>query len=201
VLRDSNSLGGRLELLSPRSLDRTQKALYDEIDAKRVPWSQKAGFVAKTDGGELIGPFNALLYRPEISKGYLTFTDAETANTSLDARVREVVILSVGAAWNARYELYAHSAVAGSAGLGESAVRALVAGESSDDLSATEKLAYRVTRELTVRHRLDSDLFEEARATFGEAGLIDITFLIGRYVTICALLNAFDVPAPSSGLT
>lgn len=200
MLRDSKSLGGRLELLSPQSLDRTQKALYDEIDAKRVPWSQKAGFVAKLDGGQLIGPFNVLLYRPEISQGYLTFTDAETANTSLDSRVREVVILSVGAAWNAGYELYAHSAVAGSAGLSDSAVRALVAGESSDDLSATEKLAYRVTRQLTVRHRLDSDLFEEARAAFGQAGLIDITFLIGRYVTICALLNAFEVPAPS-GLT
>ncbi len=198
MLRDSSSLGGRLDLLSPQDLDREQKALYDEIDAKRVPWAQKAGFRAKLDGGQLVGPFNAFLYRQAISNGYLKFTDAETANTSLDARVREVVILSVGAAWNSRYELYAHSAVAKSTGLSEAAVRALVAGESSDDLTAAERLAYRVTRELTVHHRLDTELFEEAQAAFGTTGLIDITFLIGRYVTICALLNAFEVPAPGS---
>lgn len=199
MARDTNPLGGRLDLLSPQDLDRKQKALYDEIDAKRIPWAQKAGFLVKLDGGQLVGPFNALLYRQEISNGYLKFTDAETANSSLDARVREVVILSVGAAWNSPYELYAHSAVAKSAGISEEAVRALVAGEASDDLTAAEKLAYRVTRRLTVDHHIDPELFEEARTAFGVAGLIDITFLIGRYVTICALLNAFEVPAPGGG--
>ena len=191
-----SSLGGRLELLSPGGLDRNQKALYDAIDAKRIPWAQRAGFVAKLEDGALIGPFNGLLHRPEIATGYLTFSDTESAHSSLDARVREVVILSVGAVWNAQYELYAHSAVARKAGLSEAAVSALAAGKSSDDLTASR--AGGVPRYACAygAHRLDAALFEEAQSAFGRDGLIDIVFLIGRYLTICALLNAFEVPAP-----
>jgi hypothetical protein len=38
------------------------------------------------------------LYTPEISAAYLTMMSSESANTTLGARVREVVILTVGAA-------------------------------------------------------------------------------------------------------
>ena len=34
------------------------------------------------------------------------------AYTSLDERVRQVIVLTVGAIWHADYELYAHAAVA-----------------------------------------------------------------------------------------
>jgi hypothetical protein len=54
------------------------------------------------------------------------------ANSSLTLRVRQVVILPVGAVWRSAYELYAHSAVARSAGLpADLVVRALAAGEPS----------------------------------------------------------------------
>lgn len=44
---------------------------------------------------------------------------AEDKHTSLDARVRQVVILAVGAVWKADYQLYAHAAVARKAGLSD----------------------------------------------------------------------------------
>ena len=52
-----------------------------------------------------MGPFNTFLYTPKVSKAFLEFMEAETQFSTLNARVREVVILTCGAVWNAKYEL------------------------------------------------------------------------------------------------
>jgi 4-carboxymuconolactone decarboxylase len=62
-------------------------------------------------------PFNPALLNPAIAAPFLDLQSAEQMHTSLSARVREVVILAVGDAWQADYELYAHVAVARTAGL------------------------------------------------------------------------------------
>jgi 4-carboxymuconolactone decarboxylase len=65
----------------------------------------------------------------------LDFQETEQKDTSLSQRVRQVVILAVGAVWKANYELYAHAAAARKAGISEDAVRTLAAGGLPDDLS------------------------------------------------------------------
>ena len=37
-----------------------------------------------------------------------------------------------------------------------------------------------------------------AERAFGQRGLVEITYLTGIYHTVCALLNAFEIPAPGS---
>ena len=94
-----------------------------------------------TDGDRLIGPFNPLLYSPDGGTGFLDFEAAEERSSSLDNRVRQVVILSVGAAWQSAYEIYAHSAIARQAGLPEGTIRALQNGQPAKDLTGKEQLA------------------------------------------------------------
>jgi hypothetical protein len=50
---------------------------------------------------------------------------AEHQSTSVSKRDREVIILTVGAAWQAPYELYAHCAVGRHVGLSDDEVRTL----------------------------------------------------------------------------
>ena len=121
---------------------------------------------------------------------------AEQVHTSLSARVREVVILAVGAVWQADYELYAHLAVARKAGLSEDAARAVASGGLPNGLRDDEKIALRLTQQLSANHRVDESLYREAEAAFGPKGLIDIAFLIGIYHSVCATLTMFAIPAP-----
>ncbi len=121
---------------------------------------------------------------------------ADFKHTSLNKRVHEVVILSTGAVWQSPYELYAHSAVARRAGLPEAAIQALVAGQSSHELTPEEQVAHRFARKLTLDRKVDADLYREAEAAFGRTGLVDIVYLVGMYLLTCALLNAFEIPAP-----
>ena len=44
---------------------------------------------------------------------------------------------------------------------------------------------------------LDDDTFVDARKAFGDNGITNMIILAGTYYTVCGLLNAFDVPAPT----
>jgi 4-carboxymuconolactone decarboxylase len=190
-------LGGRLPLADPTTLTGAQRELFNAMQAKQVPWADKAGFQATTADGRLIGPYNSFLLHPEVAAKILEFSSAEKTHTTLSQRVHEVVIIAVGAVWGADYELYAHSTLARNAGLSEHTVTTLANGGIPDDLSEHEKIAARLARELSTRHRVDDELYREAEKAFGTTGLFDIAALIGQYHTVCTALTLFEVPAPN----
>ena len=174
-----------------------QKQVYDRVNASTVPWATDAGFRVKAEGGALVGPYNSQLLSPGTDAGYLDMLDAEKKHTSLNPRIREVIILSVGAVWKADYEIYAHSAVGRTVGLSEPAIRTLAAGGLPDDLDGQEKIAQRYARQLSLERRVDADLYAEAKQSFGLQGLADMIYLIGIYHLVCGFLNSFDVPVPA----
>jgi 4-carboxymuconolactone decarboxylase len=196
VSADEQGLGGRLSVLEPDTLTAVQRGLFDRITATAVPWAHRSGFVANTADGNLIGPFNPSLLSPEIAAEFLKLQAAEEQYTSLDERVRQVVILTVGAVWQAPYELYAHSALARHVRLSDSVVAELVAGGLPNALTDVEKTAHRLAKALSTTHLVDDDLYHQAEQTFGAAGVFEIAALTGIYHTVCGILNVFDIPAP-----
>lgn len=192
------TLGGRLPLYDGEGLTPAQKDLFDWQMREAAPWAEAAGFQARTQAGQLIGPFNPALLSPAISKAFFEFVLAEHQSTSLSKRAREVIILTVGAAWQAPYELYAHCAVGRHVGLSDNEVRTLAEGGLPTNLSDTETLAHRVALALSLEHRLDDVLYREAEMLLGTNGIMDAVVLTGVYHTVCAILNAFEIPAPSS---
>ena len=193
----TENLGGRLPLLDPRELSAGQKNVYDILNKTMIPWTEKSGFQSTTEGGKFIGPFNPLLFSPGISPAFIQLQIDEGKHTTLSERVRQVVILTVGAVWQSDYERYAHSAVARKAGLSEEVIRTLAAGGLPDDLSEPEKLAQRYTKQLSTEHRVDTALYHEAEQAFGQDGLVDLAYLAGIYHLVCGLLNSFEVPVPA----
>ena len=196
-MSDQNALlGGRVPLFNPHALTAEQKPVYDSMVNDMVPWAKDAGFIAMLEDGRLVGPFNTILESPGIAAAFLTLQAAEQKHTTLTKRVRQVVILTVGAVWKCDYERYAHEAVARKVGLPYEAIRALARGEPATGLAAEETLAQRVTRQLLVEYHVTDELYAEASAAFGPQGIVDLIFLAGCYQTISSLLNTFKVPVP-----
>jgi 4-carboxymuconolactone decarboxylase len=189
-------LGGRLPLFKPDALTAEQRLLHDDMTANWAPWADKAGFQAKLPDGRWIGPFNPLLLSPVLSQAFLHLQRVEGKGTSLSERVRQVVILTVGAVWGCDYELYAHEAVAREAGLSSAAIEALSAGRASEHLKGDDDVARRFALALTAEHRVNGALFEEARQAFKERGVLDLIILAGCYDLVSSLLNAFEIPKP-----
>ena len=76
-------------------------------------------------------------------------------------------------------------------------MRTLADGGLPKDLSDDETVAHRVARALSREHRLDEALYRQAEALLGPDGIMEIVVLTGFYHTVCAILNAFEIPAPS----
>jgi 4-carboxymuconolactone decarboxylase len=188
---------GRLRALRRSDLDAPQRAFYDSMVANEVPWAERGGARAIAADGTLLGPFNPLLFSPAISAAMLGVFRADKAGTSLPTRVHEIVILTVGAACHAAYELYAHRAIGRVAGLPGATINAIVAGERPAFESEAEACAYDFTWQLTLAHRVDDATYARAADAFGEAGLVDMVMLIGLYLTVSAIVNAFEVPVPT----
>ena len=189
----------RLPLLDPASLNPEQREVYDRIAAHELPWAAQSGFLAAAEDGQLLGPFNAFLYSNELGAAALSYLHKERDATCLSSRVREVVILTVGAAFQSAYELYAHRAVAAKIGLSPDDIESLATGKepsAGDPLSPDERTAQRFIRALATEHRASPELFAEALKAFGHKGLIDMIHLAGIYMTVSTLLNAFEVPVP-----
>ncbi|MBB2169217.1 carboxymuconolactone decarboxylase family protein [Gluconacetobacter aggeris] len=198
MTKSEQGLGGRLPLPETATLNSAQRALYDSLQKSWVVFADKIGVKATTEDGRLIGPFNFFLLHPEVTKTLWDFQSTEESNTTLPKRVREVVIITVGAVWGADYELYARGHVAREAGLSQEALATIAAGGIPEDLSDDEKIAARLARNLLTGHRVEDKLYHEAEQAFGRTGLFDIVAVMGVYQTVCAGLALFEVPAPST---
>src|ERR1700731_4164200 len=69
-------------------------------------------FKVERADGALMGPWNPWLHEPAVGKAIWDLTLAMTANAVLPDNVRQIVILVVGARFDAAYEIYANIAVA-----------------------------------------------------------------------------------------
>lgn len=190
----------RLPLLDPQALNPDQKQLYCRIAEKMLPWAKESGFEAEGADGSLLGPFNAMVYSPELGVGQLDYLQKEQAATCLEARTREVVILTVGAVFQSAYELYAHRAVAAKAGLAAADIETLASGrEPGPDtrLTADELTAHRLVWAVAKHHRASPEVYAAALKAFGHKGLVDMLHLAGIYMAVSTLLNAFEVPVPA----
>ncbi|MEJ2859930.1 carboxymuconolactone decarboxylase family protein [Actinomycetospora flava] len=192
---DDRDWGGRLPRNESLDLDDDQRAAREKLLENAGAWAERSGFAPTDDQGGLIGPFNPFVLRPEPARAFNRWVVADQRGSSLSAPIREVVILTVGIAWQADYEIYAHVAVARSVGLSETVVAGLRGG-STEGFAPDELAAHRFTDELVRTHRVTPETYATAEETFGRDGVLDMVHLVGMYLATSALLNAFEIPAP-----
>lgn len=189
----------RLPPLPPETLSPELRQVHDEV-AALVSRTQDRIVVLNAQNA-LIGPFPAMLHFPQFGVPALIFGRALAAEARLPKTVREVAILTVGAAFGARYELYAHEITAAEIGLSRSQIATLAAGGRPSELSDEEAIAHEVARVLAAGHILPSSTYARALEVLGRDGVGELVFLIGGYCLIAMLLNAFDVPVPDADLS
>ncbi|MGC4045540.1 MAG: carboxymuconolactone decarboxylase family protein [Armatimonas sp.] len=184
----------RLPPLAPETLSPELRHVHDEIAGLMVRTQERT--IALNAQLALIGPFPAMLHFPQFGVPALVFQRALSTEARLPKRVREVAILTVGAAFGAQYELYAHELTAAAVGLSKSQIATLAAGARPIDLTDEEVIAHDVAHVLVTGHILPASTYVRALEVLGKEGTGELVFLIGGYCLIAMLLNAFDVPVP-----
>ena len=184
----------RLPIISPNKLTAEQATLA--ADMKQEIAEKYQGFVNIRDDGALMGPWNPWLHEPGIGKAIWDLTLAMTANASLPDNIRQIVILVVGARFDAAYEIYAHIAVAEREGMTEERLATLVANLKPSDLTAEESVAFDFAYALVRGGTLPEPLYRLAVKTFGQHATNEMIYLVGLYALVSTTLNGFNVPVP-----
>jgi 4-carboxymuconolactone decarboxylase len=149
-----------------------------------------------TENGALAGPFNAFVHAPTVGRELTELGAALRFGTSLDRRLTEIAIITVGAHWRAEFEWWAHARMAREHGIADPVVDAIGRGEDPPFRAEDERTVYAVARQLTGAGRVEDDTYAAARGLLGEVGMVELITLCGYYTLISFVLNAFDVSLP-----
>jgi len=173
---------------------------YDQLDPDRQEvWDSvvgsRGGELVNAQGG-LIGPFNAFVQAPGVGRHLSALGRVLRFETSIERRLTEIVIITVGARWKAEFEWWAHARMAREHGVADAVVDAIGRGEDPVFEAADERTVHAVARQLTDSGRLDQDTYDRAQRLLGDTGVVELVALCGYYTLVSFLLNAFAVPLP-----
>ena len=179
----------RLPYLRRDDLDPDGQQVWDTVVGSR-------GDLLVNEQGELAGPFNAFVHAPDVGQRLASLGRVLRFATSLERRLTEVAILTVGARWKAEFEWWAHARMARRHGVPDPVVDAIAAGQDPPFRADDERTVYALARELSQTGRVGQDAYAAAQRLLGDAGLVELVSLCGYYTLISFLLNAFEVPLP-----
>ena len=172
----------------------------DELDpAGQDVWDKVVGTRSEQlvgADGTLVGPFNAFVHAPDVGRRLASLGAVLRFGTSIERRLSEVAIITVGARWRAEFEWWAHARMAREHGVPDSVVDAIGKGEEPQFAADDERIIYAVARELSAAGQLSHSSYEAGRDLLGEEGMVELVSLCGYYTLISFLLNAFAVPLP-----
>jgi 4-carboxymuconolactone decarboxylase len=173
---------------------------YDELGAEgQTVWDNIVGTrgsqLVNSSGG-LTGPFNAFVHAPDVGQHLSSLGAAVRFGTSIERRLTELAILTVGARWKAEFEWWAHAPMARRHGVPDRVVDAIGRGEDPPFTADDERAVYTVARQLSQTGQLSQDAYDAAQRLLGDAGVVELVSLCGYYTLISFLLNAFTVPLP-----
>lgn len=185
----------RLPPPAPAELSPGQRDLYDQIVGGPRGRGPQA-FELVDAHGRLNGPFGVMLHSPEVGAALQGVGAAIRFGSALPERVRELAVLAVAAYWHSDFERYAHEPLGRRAGLTDSQLAAVAAGDDPDLDDPAELTALRAVRALLQTGDLDDDVYAACEQAVGRQGLVDLTTLVGYYATLALQLRVFRVPTP-----
>jgi len=151
--------------------------------------------------GLVPGPHKIWLANPRLSRTIVpTGAYYQTDSTLTKAEIEIVTNLTTGR-WATPYANYEHEKIGvEKGGLAPETVQALIAGRPVSFDDPRQQVVYELATTLVAPRFVPLGLYRHAKALLGDAGIVDVTVLIGWFTAVSMTLAAFDVPANAEGL-
>ena len=154
------------------------------------PEQQAVDEFRRLRGTDPFGPFVLLLKSPELLTRVSALGEYLRYRSALPPRLSEFVILVTAAHWHQQYEWDLHAPIALSAGVAQSTVDALAAGQQPPDLPEDEAALYDFCRAVHAGGRPAEAGRARAVEAAGEQVVIDAIGICGYYALLAMVLNA-----------
>ena len=142
------------------------------------------------------GPFSVWVRMAGIGPAIIDLFVAQRQQGKLEKRLFELMTLVVIRRWTAQFAWWAHGPRAQQLGIAPEIVEAIRTKRAPTINREDEKVVHDVTAEIMDKHALSETTYARAKATLGEAVLIELIFSIGFYNMVGITLNSFDIPTP-----
>lgn len=166
--------------------------------------SDLAPFIArvKAERGKLINLYRVLMNSPAIAKSWLDFNSAIRYGSSLDAALREMIILRVSMLNGAEYQARIHGAShALKAGLTTAQIAALTDRQPGPLFTPAQLAALAWTDAMTREIEVPDVLHEELKRHFNDQAIVEITVLAGAYNMHTRVARALRIESEVTGKT
>jgi 4-carboxymuconolactone decarboxylase len=142
-----------------------------------------------------------LATHPELAAHFLAFSVYLRKQSTLPARLRELVILRVAWRYQCDYEWAHHVNLAGHAGVTPAECEAVRDGPDAGAWSELDRLALQATDQLCGQGRIDGATWDALAAHVDKHLLLDLIFTVGGYATLAWALNSLGVEAGDAHLS
>jgi AhpD family alkylhydroperoxidase len=143
--------------------------------------------------GSVLHLYQMLLHSPPLAEGWLAFFTAVRHKSTLDAALRELVIMRVAILNRAPYEAEQHAPIARAAGVSEQQLAELEHWQGSRAYSEAQRTVLALTDAMTRDVQCDAALVEAARAALGERHVVELVATIAGYNLVSRFLEALEI--------
>lgn len=151
--------------------------------------------------GLVPGPHKIWLANPTLAKTIVPTGGYFQHDSTLTKAEIEIATNLVCGRWRNAYASYEHEIIGSRDGrLDARRVEALITGAPTSFDEPRQQVVYELSSALLAGRVVPTSLYQRARELLGDAGIVDVTVLLGWFTMVCLTLNAFEVPAGATGL-
>jgi 4-carboxymuconolactone decarboxylase len=175
---------------------------YAEIPLDQMTPQQREGYDRVVESrGEAPGPYKIFIQNPALMHVVVPVgVYFNKGHSSLSGAEREIAVNLINGHWLAAYSNHEHEIIGEEAGLPPDKVEALIAGLPTSFDDPRQQVIYDLTQALIGPRVVPTGLYRRAVDLLGDAGVTDLTMLLGYYTTVSLTLAAYNVPADAVGL-
>jgi 4-carboxymuconolactone decarboxylase len=149
--------------------------------------------------GQVRGPFSIMLHSPPLAERVLPLVTFFREGSVVEPKLRSLAILAAVREREAAYVWAAQVGAARRAGVPEATIDLLRAKGDAAALPSEERDIITYTRQLMRTNKVDQATFNTLHKRHGTQWLVELTVSANYYSMLCAVVNAFEVPAPPDG--
>jgi alkylhydroperoxidase family enzyme len=144
--------------------------------------------------GRLINVYRMLLNSPPLAESWFNHSNAVRYKTTLDGRLREIVIIRLGHLTGSQYVLRQHvPSLALADGLSLAECDTLADWQSSQFFDARERAALAYADAMTRDIVVPDAVFAQVKRHFDDRQVVELTVLIGSYNMNARVLQALEL--------
>jgi 4-carboxymuconolactone decarboxylase len=195
-----NSDRGRIEMSDKTDFGTFGR--YVETPVSEMPADMRQAYdYTRKLRGQVPGPHKIWPANPKLSQTIVpTGAYYQTESTLTKAEI-EIVTNIINGRWGAAYSNYEHEKIGIELGhLAPEKVAALIAGLPTSFDDHRQQVVYELASALAAARVVPVGLFRHARDLLGDAGIVDVTVLMGWFTGVSLTLMAYDVPSDATGL-